>query len=273
MSEARAKGTGGARGTNGAGGAADPSVTSGAGGAGGSAGSPLGASSTGGANSASSAHPEAAAGATRPRRRQARGEARITQLLKAAANVFCTTGYTAASTNAIAREAGVSPGTLYQFFPNKEAIAVELGDQLLNRWRETYGAAFLPDHLTLPLDRMLDATLDPLIAFNCENPAFTVLMHGSEIPGMITQGHDALHLTMLDRVEVILRGYLPDTPPAQITRIANMIFILFKGGLDLIMAHEGAERDAYIGELKTALRRYLEPLVGDAVTPAPPNAR
>ncbi|WP_256102872.1 TetR/AcrR family transcriptional regulator [Streptomyces sp. Ncost-T10-10d] len=251
MSEARAKGTGGARGTGGAGGTANPPATSGAGSAGGSAHS---ASDTG------SARPEAAAGATRPRRRQARGEARITQLLRAAANVFCTTGYTAASTNAIAREAGVSPGTLYQFFPNKEAIAVELGDQLLNRWRETYGAAFLPDHLTLPLDRMLDATLDPLIAFNCENPAFTVLMHGSEIPG-ITQGHDALHMTMLDRVEAILGDYLPDTPPAQITRIANMIFILFKGGLDLIMAHEGDERDAYIRELKTALLRYLEPLV------------
>ncbi|WP_442818007.1 TetR family transcriptional regulator [Streptomyces sp. NBC_01224] len=267
MSEARAKGTGSARGTGGAGGTANPSATSGTGGAGGSA------RITGGANSTSSARPEAAAGATRPRRRQARGEARITQLLKAAANVFCTTGYTAASTNAIAREAGVSPGTLYQFFPNKEAIAVELGDQLLNRWRETYGAAFLPDHLTLPLDRMLDATLDPLIAFNCENPAFTVLMHGSEIPGMITQGHDALHMTMLDRVEAILGGYLPDTPPAQIARTANIIFILFKGGLDLIMAHEGAERDAYIRELKTALLRYLEPLVCDATPPAPPDAQ
>ncbi|MFE3899873.1 TetR family transcriptional regulator [Streptomyces sp. NPDC059153] len=252
MSEARAKGTGGTRGTGGAGGTATPPATSGAGSAGGSA---LSASDTG------SAHPKTAAGTTRPRRRQARGEARITQLLKAAANVFCTTGYTAASTNAIAREAGVSPGTLYQFFPNKEAIAVELGDQLLNRWRETYGAAFLPDHLTLPLDRMLDATLDPLIAFNCENPAFTVLMHGSEIPGTIAQGHDALHMTMLDRVEAILGGYLPDTPPDQITRIANMIFILFKGGLDLIMAHEGDEREAYIRELKTALLRYLEPLV------------
>ncbi|MFV5992515.1 TetR family transcriptional regulator [Streptomyces sp. NPDC056231] len=219
--------------------------------------------------------------AGRPRRRQARGEARITQLLKAAASVFCATGYTAASTNAIAREAGVSPGTLYQFFPNKEAIAVELGDQLLKRWRETYGAAFLPDNLALPLDRMLDATLDPLITFNCENPAFTVLMHGSEIPGVITHEHDTLHAAMLSRVEAILGGYLPDTPPAEITRTATMIFILFKAGLDVIMAHEGEEREAYIRELKTVLLRYLEPLVGDRTlqppspTPAaaPPNDR
>lgn len=204
---------------------------------------------------------ESGPAAARPRRRQARGEARIAQLLKAASSVFCTSGYTAASTNAIAREAGVSPGTLYQFFPNKEAIAVELGDRLPSRWQETYGAAFLPNHFELPLDRLLDAILDPLIEFNCENPAFTVLMHGSEIPGTITQDHDAIHTAMLTRVETILAGYLPSAPSADLTRVAAMLFALFKAGLDVIMAHEGEERAAYTKELKTALFRYLEPMV------------
>ncbi|ROQ68854.1 TetR family transcriptional regulator [Streptomyces sp. 840.1] len=217
---------------------------------------------------------ESGPAAARPRRRQARGEARIAQLLRAASSVFCASGYTAASTNAIAREAGVSPGTLYQFFPNKEAIAVELGDQLLNRWQETYGAAFLPNHFELPLDQLLDATLDPLIEFNCENPAFTVLMHGSEIPGTITQDHDAIHTAMLTRVETILAGYLPGTPAADLTRVAAMIFALFKAGLDVIMAHEGAEREAYTKELKTALFRYLEPMMCEAepvTTPSTPS--
>ncbi|EWS91719.1 TetR/AcrR family transcriptional regulator [Streptomyces filamentosus] len=204
-----------------------------------------------------------AAASARPRRRQARGEARIAQLLRAAADVFCTSGYTASSTNAIAREAGVSPGTLYQFFPNKEAIAVELGDRLLDRWRDTYGAAFDQSHTELPLDRLLDTILDPLIAFNCENPAFFVLMHGSEIPGRITEAHDTLHATMLTRVESVLADYLPDKPAPQIHRIAEIAFMVFKAGLDLVMASEGEERAAYIQELKTVMFRYLDPLVGD----------
>ncbi|MFH8885301.1 TetR/AcrR family transcriptional regulator [Streptomyces californicus] len=209
------------------------------------------------------ATPDSTASAARPRRRQARGEARIAQLLRAAADVFCANGYTASSTNAIAREAGVSPGTLYQFFPNKEAIAVELGDRLLARWRDTYGAAFDQSQVEQPLDSMLDAVLDPLIAFNCENPAFAVLMHGSEIPGRITEEHDTLHATMLTRVEAVLAGYLPEMPAPQVHRVADMIFMIFKAGLDLIMAHEGEERAAYIRELKTVLFRYLDPLVGD----------
>lgn len=216
-----------------------------------------------------------AADTARPRRRQARGERRIAQILEAAGRVFCTSGYTAASTNSIAREAGVSPGTLYQFFPNKEAIAVELGDTLLNRWRATYGQAFTPAHMDLPLTELLDAVLDPLITFNCENPAFPVLMHGSEIPGQVTEKHDALHSTLLTRVEEMLGDYLPGTPQAERTRTAEFAFALFMGGMDLILAHQGEEREAYIAELKTAMFRYLEPVVGDALpcrAPSPQTA-
>lgn len=52
-------------------------------------------------------------------------------------------------------------------------------------------------------------------------------------------------------------------PADQVRRIADMAFMLFKAGLDLIMAHEGEERAAYIQELKTIMFRYLDPLVGD----------
>lgn len=36
-------------------------------------------------------------------------------------------------------------------------------------------------------------------------------------------------------------------------------------GLELILAHKGAEREAYVQELKDVLLRYLRPLVGDVV--------
>ncbi|MFD5148025.1 TetR/AcrR family transcriptional regulator [Streptomyces sp. NPDC058401] len=206
-----------------------------------------------------------------PRRRQARGERRIAQLLAAAAGVFCRTGYAAASTNAIAREAGVSPGTLYQFFPNKEAIAVELGGHLLQRAHEAHGRAFLPENLDRPLPELLDAVLDPVIAFNCENPAFLALMHGSGIPG-IAQEHDELHVGMLTRVEGVLRACVTpaaDGAPAteaELTHVATMVLGIVKTSLELILASEGAERAAYVTELKTVLFRYLDPMI---TTPLP----
>ncbi|MEU5244603.1 TetR family transcriptional regulator [Streptomyces asoensis] len=198
-----------------------------------------------------------------PRRRQARGERRIAQLLEAAASVFCTTGYTAASTNAIAREAGVSPGTLYQFFPNKEAIAIELGDRLMHEMRDTYGEALAPVDPATPLEEAVGAAVDRFIAFNCDHPVFFALMHGPDIPGHITEEHDALHATLLARIEGLLSSLLPDAPPADLSRTAHMCLGLYKAGLELVLGHDGAERDAYVRELKNVLIRYLEPLVGD----------
>ncbi|MFI1400675.1 TetR/AcrR family transcriptional regulator [Streptomyces sp. NPDC020681] len=197
--------------------------------------------------------------AAKPRRRQARGERRIAQLLDAAANVFCTSGYTAASTNAIAREAGVSPGTLYQFFPNKEAIAIELGGRLLQQWRESQGAALGAANLQLPLNELLDAVLDPLFAFNYENPAFAVLIHGPDTPGQITQEFNSIHDGLLARIEEVIAGYLPDAPPDELSKIVTMTFTIFKAGLDLVLSHEGEERQAYVTEIKKVMFRYLDP--------------
>lgn len=53
-------------------------------------------------------------------------------LLEAATRVFVKEGYAKATTNRIATAAGVSVGSLYQYFPSKDAIAVEL----LRRYRE-----------------------------------------------------------------------------------------------------------------------------------------
>ncbi|MER6028309.1 TetR family transcriptional regulator [Streptomyces sp. NPDC001851] len=198
-----------------------------------------------------------------PRRRQARGERRIAQLLEAAARVFCTTGYTAASTNAIAREAGVSPGTLYQFFPNKEAIAIELGDRLVHEMRAAYGEALGPVDPATPLEQAIGSAIDRFITFNTEHPVFFALMHGPDIPGRMAEQHDQLHTTVLGRIEGLLASLMPGATPADVTRTAHVCLGVYKAGLELVLAHAGAERAAYVQEIKDVLIRYLEPLVGD----------
>ncbi|MFF0447474.1 TetR family transcriptional regulator [Streptomyces sp. NPDC004609] len=199
----------------------------------------------------------------KPRRRQARGERRIAQLLDAAASVFCSSGYAAASTNAIAREAGVSPGTLYQFFPNKEAIAIELGGRLLERWRESHGEVLVAAGRDLPLEELLDAVLDPLFAFNYENPAFAVLINGPDTPGQITEEFETLHAGLLMGLTAIIGGHLPDASPTELSLIGNTAMAIFKAGLDLALSHEGAEREAYATEIKQVMFRYLEPIFPD----------
>ena len=64
--------------------------------------------------------------AVRKRPRQERSEATVDAILEGASRLFVAEGYTAATTNRIAASAGISVGSLYQYFPSKDAIAVEL---------------------------------------------------------------------------------------------------------------------------------------------------
>lgn len=58
--------------------------------------------------------------------RQAHSQERVNQILDVAKQMFITEGYNATTTNAIAAKANVSIGSLYQFFPDKEAIVQAL---------------------------------------------------------------------------------------------------------------------------------------------------
>src|ERR671936_341950 len=64
----------------------------------------------------------------KPRRKpsQQRSRQTVEAIVEAAAQVFERHGYSAGTTNRIAERAGVSIGTLYQYFPNKDAIVMEL---------------------------------------------------------------------------------------------------------------------------------------------------
>lgn len=63
-----------------------------------------------------------------PRKKPVQRRAKVTvdAILTAAAQVFERYGYASGTTNRIAERAGVSVGTLYQYFPSKEAVAVAL---------------------------------------------------------------------------------------------------------------------------------------------------
>lgn len=73
-----------------------------------------------------------AATTRRPVKRQARGLRRMEEILDAAEGVIAEAGYADMTTNAVAERAGMSPGSLYQFFRNKEEIL----DGLLDRFTE-----------------------------------------------------------------------------------------------------------------------------------------
>src|SRR5690606_11067908 len=93
---------------------------------------------------------------TKPRKSavQARSRATVDALVEATARVLVREGFDKASTNRIAEVAGVSIGSLYQYFPCKEALVAAVIDrhqaQVMHRVRGE-----LTEVLALPVDRAI----------------------------------------------------------------------------------------------------------------------
>lgn len=72
----------------------------------------------------------ARARADSPRKRPTleRAKATVDVILRAAAHILRTQGWDALNTNAVAKRAGVSIGSLYQYFPSREALLVAIAE-------------------------------------------------------------------------------------------------------------------------------------------------
>jgi AcrR family transcriptional regulator len=66
----------------------------------------------------------------RRRPQQARSRKKVERIVAAARRVLAREGAAALNTNRIAAEAGVGVGSVYDYFPNKQAIAVQLIEEL-----------------------------------------------------------------------------------------------------------------------------------------------
>ncbi|WP_374583183.1 TetR/AcrR family transcriptional regulator [Pseudoduganella sp.] len=78
----------------------------------------------------------------RPRKvpRQARSKNTVEIILEATARVFAEHGYAGTNTNLIAEKAGISVGSLYQYFQNKDALIAALHQRHAEQMQETVEA-------------------------------------------------------------------------------------------------------------------------------------
>lgn len=189
-----------------------------------------------------------------------RGRARVAALLDAAGMEFAEKGYEAATMTAIAARAGAAIGSLYQFFPTKDALAHAL--------LETYVAALIAD-----FERLREAapSLDTaalahrlaraLLAFRSAHPAFAPLIetHGESLPSAT-----AVRERLRDELAAVLRAKAPWMKAAQAHVRAAVIQQLMKAAVAMQADASLPHRTAIIDELERVMRLYLDDTLGGA---------
>jgi AcrR family transcriptional regulator len=112
---------------------------------------------------------------SRKRPKQARSTDLVAAILEAAAQVLAKEGAPRFTTARVAERAGVSVGSIYQYFPNKAAILFRLQS---DEWRRTSDLlhAILEDASRPPLER-LRAVVNAFVRSECDEAAMRVALN------------------------------------------------------------------------------------------------
>lgn len=126
--------------------------------------------------------------------RQQRSRETVEAILEAAAQLFQRHGYAGTTTNKIAERAGVSIGSLYQYFPNKDALLVALAEHYLDRSAEQVGRVFARAAERRPcLPDLLADLVGEVAALHTDRPALHRLLYDQapRTPGLVSRFRQA----------------------------------------------------------------------------------
>jgi AcrR family transcriptional regulator len=195
--------------------------------------------------------------------KQERGQRRIARILEAAALEIARVGFDAATTNAIARRAKTSVGSLYQFFPNKEAILAALTEHYLDEIRAVHAVVSSAEAARLPPAAFFDQLVDRLADFHCTHPGFLSLFYGSPTSPHLAAAADRLQRECVAGAEASIAARMPHLDPARRRLHATIIRHVVKALLPLAAAAGPDGRTQVLAEIKKLLVRYTEGLMAE----------
>lgn len=182
----------------------------------------------------------------------------MAHILDAATAVIEAVGYERTTTNAVAAEAGISPGSLYQYFSNKEDLLSALWARYVRELGTVVGGIDLEqagDPRAISLQELTDRVTEPIHAFKTANRAFAQLAlraaQDEEGPGAARQTIRDLR----DRFIEVLAQRNPETDRAQVETAATMAFELFRPAVAVESTTGDPAQD--LAEVKLAILAYL----------------
>lgn len=186
-----------------------------------------------------------------------RGQQRRNQVLDAAAACFRRYGFHGCSMAQMAKEAGMSVGHIYHYFPNKEAIidAIVKRDlyECLEAIDQLAGSADVFRDMVQGLDEPIANSLDP------DNAAlqFEILAEASRNPKvaeMVLAAHQHVH----DKVaELIRRGSPKPLTPQQLDSKIELTGALFDGLMAHALRAPQIDRTALVELMRSTLLHIL----------------
>lgn len=199
---------------------------------------------------------------TRKEPKQARSADLVAAVLEAAAQVLAEEGAQRFTTARVAEKAGVSVGSLYQYFPNKAAILFRLQ---ADEWRRTSGLLgdILADPTKPPLER-LSILVHAFLKSECEEAAMRVALH--DAAPLYRDAEEAKEAKAAGKTAIVafMREALPQTSESARLLAGDLVTTtLSEVGRSFSESPRGDEEiTAYADALADMFSAYLDRLAG-----------
>ena len=190
---------------------------------------------------------------------QERSRLTFEAILDAAAQVFEQHGYAAGTTNRIAERAGVSIGSLYQYFPNKDAILIALTERHIEEGRSVIAPLLARLDQGTSLAPALEGLVGAMVELHRQRPALhRVLVEEAPRPAELRGRIDNAFEAAARRIAAYL-GDRPDVVAADVDLAARMVVQIVESITHNLVIHPttAASTDQVAHETVLVLVRYL----------------
>lgn len=145
------------------------------------------------------------------RAKQARAKATVEAILTAGARVLAAKGWAGFTTNAVAAKAGVSIGSLYEYFPDKRAISDAIMDRHLTRAEEMAANELARSPQGAEISAVVAALVDGFVRLHADDPKLHRVL-SSEVPISLTARKRIAGLTdaLTGGLTAALSGHVAD---------------------------------------------------------------
>ena len=197
---------------------------------------------------------------SRKQPQQSRSTELVAAILEAAVQVLAKEGAQRFTTARVAEKAGVSVGSVYQYFPNKAAILFRLQS---DEWRQTTDLLreILEDNAKPPLDR-LRALVHAFIHSECEEAQMRTALNDAAPLYRDAPEARAARVSGTDIVRDFMRQALPDASEATRVMAGDLITATLKdvGKAFSETPRTEAEIMAYADAMADMFAAYLKSL-------------
>jgi AcrR family transcriptional regulator len=185
-----------------------------------------------------------------------RGKQRVAALIDAGAELFAEKGYEATTMTEIASRAGAAIGSLYRFFPSKEALAEALFDRFAERWAVSFAQVEerAPGYSAREL---ADLLVDHKLRQGTDRDAAIAL--SSAVAGIVER-RKPLGDALRGRIAAILGAGNPALDRDEAAEAAIIVNQIMKM-IPVLASTEGERSAALVGEARKLLALYIDEIL------------